>query len=89
MKLKTSSEKTVSGKSLMMPGSLGEDNLINSVCYQALREKERLIKEYKFKYETTKALYEELLNVLIAQNDKPCIEQINKQNFIKDRKSVV
>lgn len=44
--------------------------LPNSPCYQTLREKERQLREYKFKYETTKSLYEELLNVLITKTEK-------------------
>lgn len=59
----------------------GDDSLGNNIFYQALREKERLIREYKFKYETTKALYEELLTVLIAQQDKANNEQLTRQHF--------
>lgn len=58
-----------------------DDSLASSVFYQALREKERLIREYKFKYETTKALYEELLNVLIAQAEKPGLEPVGRQHI--------
>ncbi len=62
-------------------GSPKDDFLASQVFYQALREKERIIREYKFKYETTKALYEELLNVLIAQTEKPSLEPVGRQHI--------
>jgi hypothetical protein len=62
-------------------GAPKDDVLASSVFYQALREKERLIREYKFKYETTKALYEELLNVLIAQTEKSSLEPVGRQHI--------
>lgn len=58
-----------------------DDGLANNIFYQALREKERLVREYKFKYETSKALYEELLNVLIAQQEKTSTEQVTRHHF--------
>lgn len=65
------------------PSTLPQDEqFVNSACYQALREKERLVKEYKFKYETTKTLYEELLNVLIGMNDnRSTLEGLSRQAF--------
>jgi hypothetical protein len=70
-----------SGISDLEPAAPTDDELASSVFYQALREKERLIREYKFKYETTKALYEELLNVLIAQAEKPGLESAGRQHI--------
>jgi hypothetical protein len=46
---------------------------------QQLRDKERELREYKFKYESTKTLYEELLTVLIAQAEKPNQENVARR----------
>jgi hypothetical protein len=47
---------------------------IGEPFYQLLREKERLLREYKYKYETTKSLYDDLMDTLIQQ--KPLISSV-------------
>jgi hypothetical protein len=81
MKARGYADVTQSAQSDYESGAAKDDSLTSSVFYQALREKERLIREYKFKYETTKALYEELLNVLIAQAEKPGLEPVGRQHI--------
>lgn len=44
--------------------------------YQLLREKERLLREYKYKYETTKTLYDDLMDTLVQQ--KPLISSVKQ-----------
>lgn len=68
-------------RSQMTEPVCADESLANNIFYQALREKERLVREYKFKYETSKALYEELLNVLIAQQEKTNTEQVTRHHF--------
>lgn len=56
---------------------------INEPFYQLLREKERLIREYKFKYESTKLLYDEIIETLVAQ--RPLISSVNQLADILSR----
>lgn len=45
-----------------------EDNIIGTIYYECVREKERLVQEYKFKYEAIKMLYDELLQLILHKD---------------------
>lgn len=48
-----------------------EDDYFASLpFYQLLREKERLIEEYKFKYETTKSMYKDMIKAMKESHEK-------------------
>ena len=62
---------TINSTLITKGGIIEDERFVSNPFYQLLREKERLLREYKYKYETTKALYEELLDSMISQ--KPLI----------------
>ena len=64
-------------------GNLTEELSSPAVLYTQIREKDRLLREYKFKYETTKTLYEELLSVLIAQGEQPVGDISSRQGLLQ------
>ena len=57
----------VSRSGLVERSCLNDEALATSVVFQSMREKERQLREYKFKYDTLKLLYDELVSVLKQQ----------------------
>lgn len=47
-----------------------DDYFLPLPFYQLLREKEKIIKEYKFKYETTKSMYKDILKSMKKTHEK-------------------
>jgi len=60
-----------------------EDECKNTPYYQLIREKERIIQEYQFKYETTKMMYESMLQNL-RENNQTGINASRVARIIED-----
>lgn len=73
----------VSRSGFVEKSCLNDEALATSVVFQSMREKERQLREYKFKYDTLKLMYDELVSVLKQQ---ALLLPVNQQDCQKPHK---